>query len=178
MNPIIKKNGFILGIILGIINILITCYLYFSTNQHTFTDLRIGIFKIIISVCLGIATIVVVKNKIGGLISFREAFSAYFITILTSSLISFIFFFLFFNSYATDLKKENIKKDMVEFQVKTMKQNGSTDLETENVKKSYETFNPFSFIEGFSSSIKYLLRDSIIGLLVALIFRNKISHLE
>lgn len=178
MNPIIKKNGFILGIILGIINILITCYLYFSPNQHTFTDLRIGMSKIIIGIILGIIAIVVVKIKIGGLISFREAFSAYFITILTSSLMSFIFFFLFFSSFATDLKKENIKKDMIEFQVKTMKQNGSTDLEIENVKKSYETFNPFSFMEGFSSSIKYLLRDSIIGLLVALIFRNKISHLE
>ncbi|SFB22693.1 Protein of unknown function [Flavobacterium swingsii] len=178
MNPIIKKNGFILGIILGIINILITCYLYFSTNLHTFTDLRIGMFKIIIGVILGIITIVMVKMKTGGLITFREAFSAYFTTILTSSIMSFIFFFLFFSSFATDLKKESIKKDMIEFQVKTMKQNGSTDLEIENVKKSYETFNPFSFIEGFSSSIKYLLRDSIIGLLVALIFRNKISHLE
>lgn len=178
MNPIIKKNGFILGTILGIINILITCYLYFSTNKHAFTDLRIGVLKIILGIILGIATIIVVKKKMGKLISFREAFSSYFVTILTSSIISFIFFFILFNFFTTDLKKENVKKDMIEFQLKTMKQNESTDVEIKNVNESYKTFDPFSFMSGFNSSLKYLLRDSIIGLLIALIFRNKIARIE
>ena len=133
MNPIIKKNGFIIGIILGIINILITYYLYFSTNKYTFTDLKIGMLKILLAVILGIAAIIIVKNKIGGLITFKEAFTSYFITVLTSSIMSFVFFYIFFNSFATDFKKVNIKKEMIEFQIKTMKQNGSTDLEIKNL---------------------------------------------
>ena len=173
MNSIIKKNGLLIGLFLGFVHILITCYLYFSNDLKAFTDLKIGIFKIFISIVFGIIAILVVKYKMNNLIGFKDAFTSYFIVNLTSSVISFVFFFVLFQYFATDVKKEGIKKSMVAFQIKTMEQNNATVVEIEKVRQSFESFDPFSFAQGFNSTIKYLLRDSLIGLFVALIFRNQ-----
>ena len=178
MNPIVKKNGLFIGLFLGLIHILITCYLYFSSDLNAFTDLKIGMFKIFISIVFGIIAILVVKYKMNNLIGFKDAFTSYFIVNFVSSVISFAFFFVLFNYFASDVKKESIKKSMIEFQVKTMKQNNATVIEIEKVKQSFESFNPFSFLQGFNSTLKYLLRDSLIGLLVALIFRNQKVSLQ
>ncbi|WP_309609340.1 DUF4199 family protein [Flavobacterium sp.] len=173
MNSIIKRNGFFIGLILGLIHILITCYLFFSQDPNAFTDLKIGMLKIFISILFGIIALLIVKHKMNNLIGFKDAFTSYFIVNFVSSILSFLFFFVLFNSFSSDVKRENIKKSMVEFQIKTMKQNNSSDIEIAKVRESFISFNPFSFIQGFNSTVKYLLRDSLIGLIVALIFRNQ-----
>lgn len=173
MNPIVKKNGLFIGLFLGLIHVLITCYLFFSDDVNAFTNLKVGMFKIFISIVFGIIAILVVKYKSNNLIGFKDAFTSYFIVNCISTIISFAFFFILFQSFSTDAKKENIKKSMVEFQIKTMKQNNATPQEIENVKQSFVSFDPFSLGQGFNSSLKYLLRDSLIGLFVALIFRNQ-----
>ncbi len=178
MNSIVKKNGLFIGLFLGLIHILITCYLYFSSDLNAFTDIKIGFFKIFISILFGIIAILVVKYKMNNLIVFKDAFTSYFIVNFVSSIISFVFFFLLFQSFAPENKKIEIKKSMLEFQIKTMQQNNLSVAEIEKAKQSSDNFDPFSFSQGLNSTIKYLLRDAIIGLFVALIFRNQKEPLK
>jgi hypothetical protein len=56
-----------------------------------------------------------------------------------------------------------------------MKLNYSTAADLSKAKKYSESMNPDDIGAIVTSAVKYLLRDCLIGLLVALIFRNKRS---
>lgn len=173
MTDIIKKTGLKIGTCLGLILILFISYIYFQDLQ-LITNVWAGVFTLLVTVSFGIISIVFIKNKLNGFITFKEAFSAYFFAILIGSIISCLYLIILYNFVLHPETKEIIKQTMIDFNVKLMKQDPSSTQEKINeALKSYKTFNPFNAIEVITTSIKYLLRDSLIGFLVALIFRNK-----
>jgi hypothetical protein len=173
MTDIIKKTGFKIGIYLGAILILFISYIYFE-NLQLITNVWAGVFTLVTTSFFGIISIVLIKNKLNSFITFKEAFSAYFFTILTGSIISCLYLILLYNLVLSPETKEIIRQAMIDFNIKLMKQDPSTTQKSiDEALKLYKTFNPFTPIEVITASIKYLLRDSLIGFLVALIFRNK-----
>lgn len=172
MTDIIKKTGFQIGLLLGFLLILLSSYIYF-VDLSLLTNVWAGVSTLILTVICGIISIVVIKNKLDGFITFKEAFSGYFITILTGSLLSCLFLLVIYNLVLMPETKANIILAMRDFDISLLKQNL---MPQENINKTlevYKTLNPFSTNTVLSSSIKYLLRDCLIGFLVALIFRNK-----
>lgn len=172
MTDLIKKTGFSIGLILGVLLILLSSYIYF-VNLALLTNVWAGVLTLALTVVLGIISIVVVKGKLGGFITFKEAFSAYFITILTGSLLSCLFLILLYTFFLSPESKQSIIAAMREFDINLMKQNLMPQDNIDQTLEVYKTFNPFSTTTVVTSFIKYLLRDCLIGLLVALIFRNK-----
>lgn len=172
MTDIIKKTGFSIGLILGILLILLSSYIYF-VNLALLTNVWAGVSTLALTVLFGIISIVVIKGKLGGFITFKEAFSGYFITILTGSLLSCIFLILLYNFVLSEETKANIIVAMRDFDVSLLKQNLMPQENIDKTLEVYKTFNPFSISTVLTSFIKYLLRDCLIGFLVALIFRNK-----
>jgi len=172
MTDIIKKTGFSIGLILGALLILLSSYIYF-VNLDLLTNVWAGVSTLVLTVVFGIISIVVVKEKLGGFITFKEAFSAYFITILTGSLLSCIYLILIYSFALSPQAKENIILAMRDFDINLLKQNLMPQENIDKTLEVYKTFNPFSITTVFTSFIKYLLRDCLIGFLVALIFRNK-----
>lgn len=172
MTDIIKKTGFSIGLILGVLLILLSSYIYF-VNLALLTNVWAGVSTLALTVLFGIISIVVVKGKLGGFITFKEAFSAYFITILIGSLLSCLFLILLYTFFLSPETKQTIIFAMRDFDINLMKQNLMPQENIDQTLEVYKTFNPFSTTTVVTSFIKYLLRDCLIGLLVALIFRNK-----
>lgn len=173
MTDIIKKVGFKIGIYLGFILILFISYIYFE-NLQLVTNVWTGFATLAITVFFGSMSIVFTKNKLNGFITFKEAFSAYFFTILTGSIISCLYLIILYSFVISSETQEIIRQSMIDFSIKLMKQDPSTTQKNiEETLKTYKTFNPFNPVEVITASIKYLLRDSLIGFLVALILRNK-----
>lgn len=69
--------------------------------------------------------------------------------------------------------KEILKQVMLDYGINTMKQNLATQTEINKALEMSKTLNPFTPEYVFTGFIKYLLRDCLIGFLVALIFRNQ-----
>lgn len=174
MNPIIKKTGLKIGLILAAIQIGISLYLY---NYDSFLNKKIGVAIIVITIVFGVFSIVNVKRKLEGKISLRESFSSYFITILISVLISNLFYLGLFNFVASEEKRETVRKEFYDFNLKNY------PIETTNKQKQpqqpdYKSMDPFTISVVINSIVKYLLIYSIFGILISLFFRNKISFEE
>ena len=175
MNPIIKKTGIQVGLFLAIIQIAIILYLYFLGS---FTDLKIGMLSIVMTLLIGITAIVITKKRLSNKISLREAFSGYFITILISMLISNVFYVSFFNTLAQESKKEQIKKEFYDFSIKNMHEFDFSKEDYKNNIQLQKDFDPFSINTSFQKSIRFLLLYCVFGILIAVIFRNKSSYQE
>ncbi len=175
MNQIIRKLGFQIGLLISIIQILITIYLY---NFGSFVNMKFGLLIIALNILFGLTTIFMVKKRQNNIITLRESFSAYFITILVSILISSIFYVVFFNTLATTSKKESIKKELFDFQVQNMKNNHFSEKDIQKSIELSKNSNPFSLSTVVQSSLKFLILYSILGVLFSFFIKNKSSFQE
>ncbi len=175
MNPIIRKFGLQIGLILSIVQVIITTYLY---NFGSFVDIKFGLLIIVMNLLFGIITICIVKKKQNNIITLRESFSGYFITILVSMILSTTFYVILFNTFASSLKKESIKTELYNFQVKNMKDNNFSQKDFEKNIELYKNSNPFSIATAIQSSIKYLLIYSVLGIVFSFVLKNKSSFQE
>lgn len=185
MNKIIKKHGLNFGLILGFLLIMpsLLGYAFDVSLLMSFWTLALVFASVII---VGAIAIIFVKKKLNGFISFKEAFSTYFITLLIGLLISNSINFLLFNIVDTNftevVKEEQIKmtESRREWVIGNMN-NGQTpeskidevnsqfDERIEKIKKD----NPYSInslIKGFAIFTGIF---SIFGLLLALVLKKK-----
>lgn len=172
MIDIIKKTGLNNGLILGFLLILLSSYIHFY-NIDLLVNVWFGVTTLLLTVIFGIISISVCKSNFNGQITFKEAFSTYFVTILVGNILSFLFLIVLYYGILSPETKETIKQTMIDFNINLMKQNLAPTKTIDEAVAMYQKFDPFAFSEVFTASVKYLLRDCLIGLLVALIFRNK-----
>ncbi|MES2574108.1 MAG: DUF4199 domain-containing protein [Bacteroidota bacterium] len=175
MNPIIRKFGLQIGLLVSIIQILITIYLY---NFGSFVDMKFGLLIIFLNILFGVITIFIVKKNLNNSITLRESFSGYFITIFTSMLVSTIFYVGFFNALASDSKKEAIKKELFDFQVQNMKNNNFPEKDIQKNIELSKNSNPFSLSTAVQSSMKFIILYCILGILFSFFIKNKSSFQE
>lgn len=172
MTDPIKKIGFRNGLFLGCFLILISTYLHFY-NVELLTNVWLGFSLVFVLIAFGIFSIVQTKAKLGGEISFKEAFSSYFYTILVGHVLNTIYLIALYLVILSPETKEVIKQIMIDAGINVMKQNAESQEKINEALEVSKTSNPFTIELAFSGFIKYLLRDCLIGFLVALIFRNK-----
>ena len=175
MNPIIKKDGFRIGLIVSILQIIITIYLY---KFGSFVDVKFGFLILFFNVLFGVTTIFIVKKKQNNSITLREAFSGYFITILISMVLSTLFYVTFFNTLANSSKREAIKKELFDFQVQNMKDNHFSEKDIQKNIELAKNTNPFSLATAFQSSLKFLILYSVLGIVFSFFLKNKSSFQE
>ena len=175
MNPIIRKFGLQIGLMVSIIQMIITIYLY---NSGSFVDMKFGFLIILLNILFGDTTIYIDKKKQDNSITLRESFSGYFITILVSIVLSTLFYVTFFNTFAGSSKKESIKKELFAFQVQNMKDNNFSEKDIQKNIELSKKSNPFSLTTAFQSSIKFLILYSVLGILFSFVFKNKSSFQE
>lgn len=172
MTDPIKRIGFRNGFILGALLILFSTYINFY-HLELLTNVWLGFSTVFIIIAFGIISIWQTKAKLGGLITFKEAFSTYFYTILLGNLMSTIYLILLYLLILSQETKTVILEGMREFDVNLMKQNLMPQKNIDDTIVFYKTYDPFTVKIVLTGFIKYLLRDCLIGFLVALIFRNK-----
>lgn len=172
MTDPIKKIGFSNGLLLGSVLILFSTYINFF-QLELLTNVWLGFATVFIIVIFGIISILLTKSKLGGQITFKEAFSSYFYTILVGNLMSAIYLVLLYFLVLSQETKDLILQNMRDFDVTLLKQNMMSQKNIDDTLEFYKTYDPFTVGAVLTGFIKYLLRDCLIGFLVALIIRNK-----
>lgn len=167
---IIKKNATNVGLTLGISLALITTLAY-ALSIELYTKWWFGTILFVFTVAFGIVSVSKSKGALNGFISFKEAFTSYFITILIGVLISTIVSILIFVVVDPDAAVF-LQEKIIEMTVGMMERFGVPESEIAKQVEALQNTNSYSLgsqVQGFFIS---LVIYSVIGLLVSLIFKR------
>jgi len=170
MNQIIKTKGITFGLILGFILALITAYGY-AIDLSLFTSYWLLLFNFFIIIIVGILAVAYSKKALGGFITFKEAFTAYVITISMGLLISVLVGYLIFNIIDPGVKVQ-LTDMTIEKTVETMER---FDVPQENIDEAIENIreqDSFSIVNQIKSYFIMVAIYSLFGLLIALILKR------
>lgn len=170
MTDAVKKNGINFGVILGLFSILATAAIY-AIDLSLFASFWTGIILFIIGLSIAIAAIAKTKKALGGFISFKEAFTVFFITMLIGLLLNMIFSYVLFN-LIDPAAAETIKDHIIEM---TVSMNQNFGVPAEEIRKQVEAIensDNYSIGSQLKSFFGLLLFYIIIGLIVAAIMKK------
>lgn len=170
MEPTTKSSAINNGLYLGAILALITVLIY-AVNLDLFTEWWLGIILFIIVVAYGVVSAIKSRTILGGFISFKQAFTSYFITIAIGTLISTVVgiaIFTFIDPEAATYLNEQIllvtKQTMERFGMPQEAMQAALD---EAAKK--DNFSLGMQGQGFVFRLAFY---AVIGLIVALIVKK------
>ena len=170
MEPTTKSSAINNGLYLGAILALITVLVY-AVNLDLFTEWWLGIILFIIVVAYGVVSAIKSRTILGGFISFKQAFTSYFITIAIGTLISTVVgiaIFTFIDPEAATYLNEQIllvtKQTMERFGMPQEAMQAALD---EAAKK--DNFSLGMQGQGFVFRLAFY---AVIGLIVALIVKK------
>jgi len=151
MNQTVKSRGIYFGIILGAILSFITAASYAIDISFLLKPWLMGV-NFLLVIVLGVIAISSVKKLMDGFISFKDAFSTFFMVIVVGFLISTIVAFLIFNVIDPEAK-EVLKQMSIEKVTEMMEKfNVPEEALDEAIAKIEET-DSFSLTSPFSSFI-------------------------
>lgn len=170
MTNVIKKNGVTFGIILAAYFVIRIALMY-SIDLMLFANGWISLFDFIVLLTLTIVAIAKTKKAMGGFISFKEAFTVFFITILIGFVAYTLFYLLLFNVIDPGAK-EILQEEVIRKTVETMKNfGGDSAMLKETVTKMRET-DSFSIPQQALGLGMALLMYSVVGLIVAVAMKK------
>ncbi|MGX7666864.1 DUF4199 domain-containing protein [Flavobacterium pedocola] len=174
MNPIVKQNGINYGIAMGIISILITAVIY-AVDLKLFVNMWLGFAIIATFIVIGVVLVSKTKKQLDGLITFKDAFTVYFIAAVIGATMSVAFNIVLFNF--VDLEaKDTLNEIALETTVNMMKKFGAP---TEQIAKQAAAMqgNDNYSIGNLSKGLVFnFIFSAVFGSILALIFRNKSSN--
>ncbi len=167
----IKKSALNYGIILGGLSSLITALIY-VINLDLFTKWWLMIIFVLLTFAISIVSVAKAKGMLNGFISFKEAFTVYFITVAVGFFIStlvMILIFVVIDPEAAALLQER----SVEMTREMMEKFGAPAAEIDKQIANLEGQNNYSIGSQLKSYVFGLTFMSVFGLMIALIFRRK-----
>lgn len=166
-----KKSAVTYGLILGAVLALMTTLMY-VLNTELFTKWWIGIISFLVVIAIAIVSVAKAKGILGGIISFKEAFTVYFITVAIGSLISTLVGILIFNILDPDLAAF-LQEKTLEMTAEFMQKMGTPQVEIDKQMAKMADQDNFAILSQLKNYVFGLAFMSVIGLLVALIFKTK-----
>lgn len=173
MENIIRKNSLSLGITLGAILSIITAIMY-SIDLSLFTSTWIGILNFVLIIGIGIYASIKNKKALKGIMSFKEAFASFIGPILIGVAIYILFNILLFNVIDPEAKVV-ITENVIEMTENMLAKFGVPQAEIDKAITEIESKDNFGFGAQIQSYFWYAIIYSLIGLLVALIFKTPAS---
>ena len=166
-----KSKAINLGLILGSILAGITLVSY-AAYLELLTKWWLGLFLFIVIIVFGTISVTKAKQLNEGFIEFKDAFSAYFITIAIGIIISTATSILIFNVLDQEAALQ-LKEMTIEATVKMMKGFGApAESISQTVDAMEEQKNQYSVGPQLQSTAIFLVIQSIIGLIIALIMKK------
>lgn len=166
-----KKSAATYGLILGAGLALMTTLMY-VLNTELFTKWWIGILSFLVVIVIAIVSVAKAKGILGGIISFKEAFTVYFITVAIGSLISTLVGILIFNIIDPDLAAF-LQEKTLEMTAEFLQKMGTPQVEIDKQMAKMADQDNFAILSQLKNYVFGLAFMSVIGLLVALIFKTK-----
>lgn len=176
MNEIVKKNGLTYGVILGVLSVLITAIIY-VVDMSLFTSWWLGLVIILINIVFFIVALTATKKQLNGVMSFKEAFTTFFLVCLVGLTISTVFNYLLFNVIDPEAK-EVIRDHMIKASSEMMAKFGAPQADVDKAIAEMEetdNYSPANLAKGWAFSLAF---SALFGLLFALIFRSKPAYKE
>lgn len=176
MTQAVKKNGITFGIIMAVYFVLRTSIMY-ATDLSLFTNGWISAVDFIVGITLSVIAISKAKSAMGGFISFKQAFTVYFLNILIGFAIYTVFIILLFNVIDT-AARDTVHEQYIAKSVEGMQKFG---METSAIKEAAEkmqetnTFSVGNQLLGFPIGLAI---SSVIGLIVAAIMKKNKPEFE
>ncbi len=158
--------GLYLGAILSIISVII-----YAVNLDLFTEWWLGIILFVLVVVYGVVSALKSRKILDGLISFKQAFASYFITIAVGTLIATVIgiaIFTFIDPEAATYLNEQI----LILTKQTMERFGAPQEVIQAAIEEASTKNNFSLAMQSQAFIFRLAFYALIGLIVALIVKK------
>ena len=165
-----KKIAVTWGVILGVL-LIVTSTLVYAIDLSLFTSAWYGVASFLIVAGFGIASAIKTKKEMGGFITFKQTFRAFFITILIGFVISTLFSILLFNVIDTEAK-QIITDNVIKYTVEMMEKFGTPASEIDKVvadMESKDSFGPLGQLQGFFFN---LVIYSIVGLIASLVIKR------
>ena len=173
MNEIIKKNGIAYGIFLGLFSIVVTASIY-AIDLSLFTNMWLGIGTLIIYIVIGVLVVSKTRTQLKT-ITFKEAFTVFFITAVIGITMSTLFNMILFN-LIDPAAKDTIQQLTIKYAAEMMQKFGAPAATiNEAISKMEETDN-FSIASLLKGMITSYLVNAVFGLLLALIFKSRPSE--
>ncbi len=169
--PSIKKNAAQYGLILGLVFAFITAVIY-AVSIELLTKWWLGIIMFLIALGIGIFSVAKSKAILGGFISFKQAFTSYFITMAIGLFISIIVSILIFVVIDPEAAVY-LQEQIVEMTRGMMESFGAPESEINKAIAEMESKNQYSLGSQLQGFVFQLAFYSVFGLLVALIMRKK-----
>lgn len=141
-------------------------------GQDAFCQQICRFFNIGFTIILGILTVYLARKKAGGYVTFKEAFTPYLIAIAIGVTVNYIVYNILFH-FVDPSAKDLLNKALYDLLVETLNNSGLPQEQiNEQLTKSkqLDLFDPKEQLFMWSGSI---LRNSVLGLLLAAIFKNK-----
>ena len=176
MNKVVKSKGLMFGLILGIILALQKTYEYLVDISLSINGWWM-IVSVFILVALGIFAISSAKKGLGGYITFKDAFSTYFLVIVVGLLILNLTSMLIYNVIDPGAQEEftQIVIDKVTDRMDNL--NDPQETIDAAIAKIQE-HDGFSFMSSIKDYFSALAIFSVLGLLLAAIMKKKNPELE
>lgn len=170
MEKSIKSSAINWGLYLGIVLALFTVLGY--VNLDLYTKWWFGIGLLILIIVFGIISTAKSKKIQNGFISFKQAFSSYFITLAIGLLISTVISIVIFN-FVDPEAAATLQEKIIEAQIQMMRRFGTPDEAiADAVAKLEAEENMFSIGKVFQSLAFQLIGYSIVGLIVAAVMKK------
>ncbi len=170
MNEIIKKNGFNFGVLSGLISVIITSLVYI-VDLKLFTSFWLLLIIITISLTLAIVLLNKSKKELNGILTFKEAFTVYFLMSLVSVLISVGFNIILFNIIDPDVKV-TLKELTIKSSMEMMEKFGAPKSEIKKAVTEIGKQDQFGVVSQIKGMFGTLVFSSIFGLILAAFFKT------
>ena len=166
-----RKAAISNGVILGVVSALVTVVIY-AVNLDLFTKWWVGIISFLIVLGFGVYSASKTKQLVQGFTSFKQAFTGYFITIVIGTAIGTLVSILLFNVVDTEAALV-VQEKIVDATEEMMTNFGAPQSEIDKAIIEMEKTNQFGLYNQAKGWVFGLAFYAVIGLIVALIFREK-----
>lgn len=170
MEKSIKSSAINYGLYLGIALSLITVTIWF-VNINLMANMWLGIGILLAVIAFGVVSTAKSKSIMEGFLTFKEAFSAYFITVAVGIIISQVVSFILFNFIDPDAAKE-IQQITIDSTINMMEGFGAPAESIAEAVEKIENTDQFSVVSVLKSSAWSLVFQAVIGLIVGLIMKK------
>lgn len=159
--------GIYLGLSLAVISVLI-----YVINIEFAIEWWLGIIVLLLVLIFGIISTAKSKHILNGFISFKQAFTAYFITIAIGVLISAAIGILIYGVIDTEAATL-LQEKSIENTVGMMERFGAPQSEIDKTIDAMSEENSFSIVNQLKGIAYQLLFYAVIGLIVAAFMKKK-----
>ena len=173
MNEIIKKNGLTYGVILGLISVASTTLIY-VIDIKLFMSWWLGGISLVLNILIGVFLVSKTKKQLNNNITFKEAFSVYFIAGALGSTISALYNYVLFN-FIDPQVKETLKEMTIKYTVEMMEKFGTPKEALNQTIAELQKADNYSLGNIIMGLLFVYIIVAVFGLILAAIFKSKTS---